>query len=226
MRKTVSPRPSGDWVIKVSLVLAATVLAFLIGTVVGGDRTTSETVSEFPQSKSEAGILNLPEFGLTVRYPSEWQGEDTKLSGNDVRYEKGRDWTIHSYKRQEGVQAQTGQGPTLLVRIVTSNSEAGKAELSAYFEMLSNLTTAQPSASYDVLANQTAQMTLAGSASGKMLAVRSLATDANISFVSQAYYKLSQGRLYVVAYVRSSSEQITVDRPLIEEILASVSITD
>jgi hypothetical protein len=226
MRKTVSPRPSGDWVIKVSLVLAATVLAFLIGTVVGSDRTRSETLSEFPQSKSEAGILNLPEFGLTVRYPSEWQGEDTKLSGNDVRYEKGQDWTIHSYKRQEGVQAQTGQGPTLLVRIVTSNSEAGKAELSAYFEMLSNLTTAQPSASYDVLANQTAQMTLAGSSSGKMLAVRSLATDVNTSFVSQAYYKLSRGRLYVVAYVRSSSEQIAVDRPLIEEILASVSITD
>jgi hypothetical protein len=37
---------------------------------------------------------------------------------------------------------------------------------------------------------------------------------------------MSQDRLYVIAYARSSPSEIAVDEPLIQEIMASVSIAD
>jgi hypothetical protein len=161
-----------------------------------------------------------------MSFPSEWTGEDSTIAGSNVRYEKGRDWTIHAYDRQEGVQAQPGEGPTLLVRVVTSETEAGKAELSSYFKMLSSLSTGQPTTSYDLVSNGTAQLSLGSPGPAGMVVVRSQSTDGGAPSASQSYYKLSQGRLYVIAYVRSMPNQVDVDQPLVQEIIGSVSIVD
>jgi len=227
VRKTLSLHPSGDGIIKLSVLLAATVLAFLIGTAVGTDeRQVNEPVAVSAPTESEAGVLSLPELGLTVHFPSEWTGEDTIIAGKDVVYSKGRDWTIYAYTRQEGVQSFLGEGPSLLVRVVAADSDVGRSAIADYFEVLNNLKPGVPTATYDVVANKTTEMTLVGSASGNLIVVKSWATDESAPFASQAYYKVSRGQLYVIAYARSSPVELDVDQPLIREILTSLSITD
>jgi hypothetical protein len=218
---------TGERVQAVALLLIAALIGYFLAGGFGEHNAQTPSVgADHPsEGRQVPGTLDLPDLGLTIHFPSEWTGEDLVISGEDVHYAEGRDWTVHAYTRQEGDQAFVGEGPSLLVRVVTSDTEAGRAAISTYFETLSNLREGAATVAYDVAANKRTEMIPAGSISGGPLIVKST-TDAGPPFASQAYYQLNGGRLYVIAYARSKPSEIVVDQPLIQEILGSLSIAD
>jgi hypothetical protein len=227
VRKTLTLHPTSEDIFKLGLLLAATVVAFVIGMVVGGDEgSKNEQQVERASSAPAQSSLSLSDFGLELAVPSEWKGEDRTILGNALRYEKAADWKVSIYIRQEGVQARLGEGPTLIVQVVTADSEAGRAELSTYYKMLSGLKADKPTDVYDLVSNATARMTGAGLGPSDTMVVKSESMVGGAPFASRAYVTMRQDRLYVIAYARSSPSEIAVDEPLIQEIMASFSIAD
>ncbi|HLG11846.1 MAG TPA: hypothetical protein VI876_08810 [Dehalococcoidia bacterium] len=212
----------------VGLLLIAAAVGFVLGVGWAKDDAPSTGRSENRASASgpTPGTLDLSDLGLKIHFPSEWTGEDTIIAGKDISFDQGREWTVHAFTRQEGVQAFLGAGPTLLIRIVTSDTDAGRTAIAAYFEKLSNLKSGEPTVAYDIVLNKASEMTTSGLVAGGLLMVNSTGADTATAFASQAYYQLSDGRLYVVAYVRSEPGEIAVDQPLIQEILKSLAIAN
>jgi hypothetical protein len=224
----LSSATTGGLIIWVGVLVLSTTLAFLIGNLSARDSDESSSPSpeaelNAPVNAGEPGTLDLPDLGFSVRFPSEWHGGDSTLAGSDIHYTSGSDWTIYAYTRQESDAAQPGETPTLLIRIVTAKSEAGRNALSAYYKVISELKTDAPTSSYDVIANATSQLTRSPSSEGAGLIVNAQSAEGK-PYASQARYRLANDQLYVVAYVRSSSGQIAMDQPVVQEIMSSIKI--
>lgn len=172
------------------------------------------------------GIIHNEGLGLTLEYPSEWEGIDRVDTGVDADLPGSKDWTVYSFLRWEGAPSPAGDSPSIAVRVITSESKSGNDGIEAYFQQLSSLASNNGKLTYE--AGIGTKMKLASAAGENSEALILDAEPPDKSGDAQLWlrsrYELRDGRLYVVSYFRNSPGELRLDYPLVRDIFASVAI--
>jgi hypothetical protein len=215
------------------LLAAGLVLALAVACSSGGDKHADNVSAPALAAALQAGGDSVPrgegaivreDLGFSVFYPSEWEGFDREDGGGPAAVSGAGDWKILTFLRWETAPVPPGESPSLIVRVISSETDSGRKAIEDYFQQLAAYSKQGASTGYDVVSGLELMLTPQGSDDANVLLMDAepLEPAGADAVWLKTRYQLHDGRLFAFGYFRNSPGELRLDLPLVREIFSSI----